>query len=59
MVTKKNINNKFEREQIYFDGNDECMFHPDHITLIEAESGLSLLMKLLPATGSVFGAQVS
>lgn len=30
--------------------------HPDHITLIEAEFGLPLLMKLLPAIGSVFGA---
>lgn len=30
--------------------------HPDHITLIEAEFGLPLLMKLLPAIGSLFGA---
>ncbi|RCH85039.1 NADH:ubiquinone dehydrogenase subunit 5, partial [Rhizopus azygosporus] len=30
--------------------------HPNHITLIEAEFGLPLLMKLLPAIGSVFGA---
>lgn len=33
--------------------------HPDHITLIEAEFGLPLLMKLLPAIGSVFGASLA
>lgn len=30
--------------------------HPDHISLIEAEFGLPLMLKLLPAIGSVFGA---
>ncbi len=30
--------------------------HPDHISLIEAEFGLPLGLKLLPAIGSVFGA---
>lgn len=30
--------------------------HPDHISLIEAEFGLPLLLKLLPAIGSFFGA---
>jgi NADH-ubiquinone oxidoreductase chain 5 len=30
--------------------------HPDHISLIEAEFGLPLLLKLLPAIGSLFGA---
>jgi NADH-ubiquinone oxidoreductase chain 5 len=30
--------------------------HPDHISLVEAEFGLPLLLKLLPAIGSVFGA---
>ncbi len=29
--------------------------HPDHISLIEAEFGLPLLLKLLPAIGSLFG----
>ena len=30
--------------------------HPNHITLIEAEFGLALIIKLLPAIGSLFGA---
>lgn len=30
--------------------------HPDHISLIEAEFGLPLFFKLLPAVGSMFGA---
>lgn len=30
--------------------------HPNHITLIEAEFGLSLVVKLLPIIGSLFGA---
>jgi NADH-ubiquinone oxidoreductase chain 5 len=30
--------------------------HPDHISLIEAEFGLPLALKLLPAIGSLFGA---
>jgi len=30
--------------------------HPNHISLIEAEFGLPLLLKLLPAIGSMFGA---
>jgi len=30
--------------------------HPDHISLIEAEFGLPLVLKLLPAIGSLFGA---
>lgn len=30
--------------------------HPDHISLIEAEFGLPLFFKLLPAVGSLFGA---
>ena len=30
--------------------------HPDHISLIEAEFGLPLVLKLLPAVGSLFGA---
>lgn len=30
--------------------------HPDHISLIEAEFGLPLALKLLPAVGSLFGA---
>jgi NADH-ubiquinone oxidoreductase chain 5 len=30
--------------------------HPDHISLVEAEFGLPLLLKLLPAIGSLFGA---
>ena len=29
--------------------------HPDHISLVEAEFGLPLLLKLLPAIGSLFG----
>jgi NADH-ubiquinone oxidoreductase chain 5 len=30
--------------------------HPNHISLIEAEFGLPLVLKLLPAVGSLFGA---
>lgn len=30
--------------------------HPNHISLVEAEFGLPLLLKLLPAIGSLFGA---
>ena len=33
--------------------------HPDHITLIEAEFGLPLLAKLLPAIVTLFGAGLS
>jgi len=33
--------------------------HPDHISLVEAEFGLPLLLKLLPAIGSLFGAALA
>jgi NADH-ubiquinone oxidoreductase chain 5 len=33
--------------------------HPDHISLVEAEFGLPLALKLLPAIGSVFGAALA
>ena len=33
--------------------------HPDHISLVEAEFGLPLPLKLLPAIGSVFGAALA
>ena len=33
--------------------------HPDHVSLIEAEFGLPLLLKLLPAIGSIFGAALA
>lgn len=33
--------------------------HPDHISLIEAEFGLPLLLKLLPSIGSMFGAMLA
>src|SRR6195952_1886555 len=33
--------------------------HPDHISLIEAEFGLPLFLKLLPAIGSIFGAALA
>jgi NADH-ubiquinone oxidoreductase chain 5 len=33
--------------------------HPDHISLVEAEFGLPLLIKLLPAIGSLFGAALA
>jgi NADH-ubiquinone oxidoreductase chain 5 len=33
--------------------------HPDHVSLVEAEFGLPLFLKLLPAIGSVFGAALA
>jgi NADH-ubiquinone oxidoreductase chain 5 len=33
--------------------------HPDHISLVEAEFGLPLILKLLPAIGSLFGAALA
>ena len=33
--------------------------HPEHISLVEAEFGLPLLLKLLPAIGSLFGAALA
>lgn len=33
--------------------------HPNHISLVEAEFGLPLMLKLLPAIGSLFGASLA
>jgi NADH-ubiquinone oxidoreductase chain 5 len=34
--------------------SDSLFIHPNHITLVEAEFSLPLIMKLLPSIGSVF-----
>jgi NADH-ubiquinone oxidoreductase chain 5 len=39
--------------------NQSLFQHPNHLSLIEAEFGLPLLLKLLPAIGSLFGAALA